>query len=552
MRPRTPQLARRAAAGLALLVLAPATFANGTADNGHCYLERWAPNDLVAQSKAGTSVAFDGDVAVVGAPGREAAYVYERSGGTWAQVQVLESPASPDAWFGYSVGLSGSFLAVGAIYHDDDGDNADEGAVYLYQRQPGGWALEETFIGASSDFLGFDVDVDDTEELRVAASATGSAGGVVYLFELTGAGWTTRDALTLPGTGFLGASLDLEGDTLVAGDWADDTLGSNVGAVHRWIVTPHPADVEYVQTILPSDVTHHFGWDVAIDGKNRLVVGAPNDDEAANLAGAVYVYECVPSPAFPFYEYGDEHKIVPCGVSIDANFGTAVAVDGNRIAVGASKQALGAAGGTVYVYERSFLGGTPWLLEDVVIPDDGLPSDFFGTDVAIAGQHVLASAPNVDQGVVNGGASYLISLSGSAPGGGECPCDTLAFVTSYGTGKPGAMGAPALTATPPPVPGQTTTFRLWNVPTGIQPILFWGTIPAAIPFDGGTLLMADPNGEWMPVAGALNFVGLQWNVPNDLGLCGSETVFQGLFLDPGGWGQFKTAQSNGLHTVVGF
>ena len=75
------QRARHPVTGLAaLLLLASAAGANGTADNGFCHLERWFPDDLVQGSQAGSAVAFDGDTAVVGAPGREVVAVVTTEG----------------------------------------------------------------------------------------------------------------------------------------------------------------------------------------------------------------------------------------------------------------------------------------------------------------------------------------------------------------------------------------------------------------------------------------------------------------------------------------
>ena len=550
-RPR--RLPRRAGAPLAalaaLLFLAPATPAND-ADSGHCYLERWVPNDLVPDSNAGRAVAFDGDTAVVGAPGREAVYVYERTGGTWQQVDVLESPASPNAKFGHAVGLFGSYLVVGAPY--DSTNDLNAGGAFLYERQPGGWVLEETFQGVPNGFLGYSVDVDGTEELRVAVGCNGGLG-FVEVFEQIGANWSSRGYLVVQDSVSLGTNLDLDGDTLVVADRYAEFNGSSSGAVHHWSITPAPSVIDYVGVLVPSDGFggQSFGYSLAIDGQDRLVVGAPYDNDAGPNAGAVYVYESQPTGVFPFYEFGGEEKIVPCDIGANAGFGSAVDVDGNRIAIGAYTQSLWAASGALHVYGASPLGAG-WVLQDVVTPDDGVPLDYFASEVALAGDHVLASAPFVDPGIVDGGATYLVSLTRKAPGGGQCPCDTLAMATSYGTGKAGSLGVPVLSMDHPPVPGEPSLFKLTGVPLGVQPFVFWGNVPAAIPFDGGTLLMADPNGEWMPVATVLNQVGIQWQVPNMPALCGSEVVFQGMFIDPAGWGQFKTAQSNGLHTIVGY
>jgi hypothetical protein len=70
----------------------------------------------------GTSVAFDGDTLVVGAPQDDvagvnagAAYVFTRSGTTWSLQQKLTAPGlTADDRFGFAVGLHGNTLVVGA------------------------------------------------------------------------------------------------------------------------------------------------------------------------------------------------------------------------------------------------------------------------------------------------------------------------------------------------------------------------------------------------------------------------------------------------------
>ena len=72
----------------------------------------------------GRSVAIDGEVAVVGANGdgtseseanTGAAYVFERSGGSWPQTaKLVADDASRYANFGYSVAVSGDLIVVGA------------------------------------------------------------------------------------------------------------------------------------------------------------------------------------------------------------------------------------------------------------------------------------------------------------------------------------------------------------------------------------------------------------------------------------------------------
>ena len=540
----------RAAAGLALAVSASTpTFADLSADNGHCHLGRWVPDDLVAFAEVGTSMAFDGQTAVIGAPGQEAVFVYERQGSTWHEVQVIETEASPHASFGASVGFFGSYLIVGAPFDDTNG--LSSGSAYLYENIGSTWTLIDSFHGTPASRFGSAVDVDDTSVLRVAVGAPGNNGSV-RVYEEFGGGWISH-FLSTPGTDEFGSALDLDYQTLVIGDWSDDTMGINMGAVHVYIITP--AFPLYVEKIMPSDGNglDNFGRSLAVDDMNRLVVGSEGNDEAGSDAGAAYVYDFTDTP---FYDFHNETKILPCDPVLNGNFGSSVDLDlnGNRIAIGGRNQANddGLNTGSVHIYRPNFFFSWIWDLDDTVTPEDGLGWDRFGDTVRISGDQVLVASTGVDEGVANCGAAYLVSLTRNTWGGGQCPCDILATATAYGTGKPGTLGTPVLSVNRPPVPGEASLFALSNALAGTQPFIIWGNIPAAIPFDGGELYMADPNFEYMPIVGALNQVGVQWVLPNNPALCGSDVYFQAMFIDPGAGGQFHTAQSNGLHTVVGY
>ena len=536
----------------ACALLAPHRGAASNTDNGHCHLARWVPPGAIEGAHFGRSVDLHETTAVVGGE-MESAQVYERTGGTWQPGQTLVSPTHADAYFGYCVGVYGDHIVVTAPQESTNGTYA--GALYLYGRDAGGdWVLEETFYGSDSDNLGWGVAIDGGGSNGALRIATFDLDGDVYLYESTPGGWHLRTIAASWNPSLSADSIDLSGDTLVVGVDNDNSFGLDSGAVYHHFVPPAPSPLDFVQALVPGDGTENqgYGASVAVDGQNRLVVGARFDDEAGSVAGAAYVYDAQPSVAFPFYLFEAEHKIVPEDGDDTAQFGNAVAIDGDRVAIGALTQVLGVAGGAVHVYQRSTFPTVNWSRNDRLSPDDSLPSDFFGYAVDLQGDHVLVGAYGVDEGLLSTGATYLVSLTRKGLGGGACPCDTLAFATSYGSGKAGSLGVPLLTVNQAPVPGESTLFTLDGVPQGLQPVIFWGNVPAAIPFDGGTFLMADPNGEWLPVAGVLNRVGIQWQVPADLALCGSEVVFQALFLDPAGSGPLKTAQSNGLHTIVGF
>jgi uncharacterized repeat protein (TIGR01451 family) len=79
-------------------------------------------SDPAADDRFGISVAVSGDTVVVGASAANSsagsAYVFVRSGATWAQqAQLTPSDAAGGGYFGNSVAISGNTVLVGAFGH---------------------------------------------------------------------------------------------------------------------------------------------------------------------------------------------------------------------------------------------------------------------------------------------------------------------------------------------------------------------------------------------------------------------------------------------------
>src|SRR5439155_9191835 len=132
----------------------------------------------------GNAVAISGDTIVVGALyegsksagvngnqgdntayGAGAAYVFVRTGATWTQEAYLKA-SNPDYldFFGWSVGISGDIIAVGApwefgggsgINAGDQNDNSidNAGAVYIFGRHGTTWS-QEAYIKESNNDSG--------------------------------------------------------------------------------------------------------------------------------------------------------------------------------------------------------------------------------------------------------------------------------------------------------------------------------------------------------------------------------------------------------------
>lgn len=300
----------------------------------------------------GYSIALSGDRLAVGARLEDsdgsseadnnaadagAVYVFTRDdAGVWTQEDYVKS-ANADAGdqFGWTVALSGDFLAVGA-YLDDSSSNItnndaiNSGAIYMFSRiELGGnnvfWGLDQ-FIKASGnpevdDQFGYSVALfGDT--LAVGANLEDSDGssetdnsaadsGAVYVFTRGENGlWPKQQYLKASnadaGDGF-GSSISLSGDTLVVGAWLEDGDGSSEGdnsaadAGAAYVFTRDEAGVWTQQSYLKASNVDaaggdRFGSSVTLSD-DTLAIGARFEDSdgsseannSAGDAGAVYV-----------------------------------------------------------------------------------------------------------------------------------------------------------------------------------------------------------------------------------------------------------------------
>lgn len=195
-----------------------------------------------------------------------------------------------------------------------------------------------------------------------------------------------------------GTSADVSGDRLVAGAPGNDDQGMDAGAVYAyarmnggWIL---------VDQIIPVQIgtKANFGLAVAIDD-DTFVASAPSD----GIGGAIYVLR------WSGTQWLEEARLVGSDTAAGDLFGYFVAIDGDTIVAGAvgHNQSRGAA----YVFERS---GTVWTQTAKLTGTDVLVGDWFGRAVAISGTSIAVGAPLADSlGVVNAGAAYVFEKAGA-------------------------------------------------------------------------------------------------------------------------------------------
>ncbi len=149
------------------------------------------------------------------------------------------------------------------------------------------------------------------------------------------------------------------------------------------------------------------GWAVAASG-NIAVVGVPNDDIGANTdQGSAWVFRWNGSA------WVEQQKLVDDEGQAEDGFGTAVAVAGDVIVVGAPGDTIGASlhQGSAHVFRSQ---GGVWVKEQRLVAGDGQPIDLFGSAVAVDGDTAVVGAPRDDIGTKSfQGSAYVFRWDGS-------------------------------------------------------------------------------------------------------------------------------------------
>ena len=198
---------------------------------------RIAPTDLASSAHFGTAVDIYKDAAVVGAPGMNATYTFQRQSGTWAQDDKLTGSAA----FGSSVAVDETTLIVGA-----PAANSNQGNAAVYTFDGTNWNSQATLTandGASGHKFGTSVDLSMDTAIGAVAVVGAPGANSVYTYTRSGQSWSQQQKLSLGGI--------FTYYTVGAGD--------------------------------------NFGFDVAID-KNILVVGAHKTSISRIIGGTTFTY----------------------------------------------------------------------------------------------------------------------------------------------------------------------------------------------------------------------------------------------------------------------
>lgn len=235
---------------------------------------------------------------------------------------------------------------------------------------------------------------DDFGESVAVSGRTALIGarghGAAYLFDTVSGQelFKLTPSDSTPGNWF-GRSVALSGNlALVGAPFENDS-----GAAYLFDI----ATGQEIAKLTSQDVGYgdRFGWSVAIQN-NSILIGAPFDDHTGAFSGSVYVFDATTELEI--------QKLTASDATDEDNFGTSLAVSGNKVIVGAPATAiLGLSRvGAAYIFDLD-TGQELFKLS----PANGTIGNEFGADVALSDDIAIIGSPAENHAGDISGAAYL-------------------------------------------------------------------------------------------------------------------------------------------------
>jgi hypothetical protein len=350
-------------------------------------------SDGAGSDRFGYSVALSGSTAVVGADGKNsgtgAAYVFVHTGTGWSQqAELTASDGAEGDEFGFSVGVSGSTVMVGA-----PGKNSSTGTVYVFLHTSAGWSQKAELTAsdhAAGNAFGASVAIDRSTAV-VGAPDKSSGTGAAYVFVRPTSSWSQRAELTASDAAtddFFGDSVAISGSTPVIGADGND---SGTGAAYVFLSSGSSWSQQAELIASDGAAGDLFGRSVAISG-STAVIGA---DANSSGTGAAYVF------ALSGSTWSQQAELTGSDAVAGDEFGYSVAISGSTVVVGAPAENSGA--GATYVF---VLSGSTWSQQAELTASDAAAGDEFGSSVAMSGSSALVGAPGNSSST---GAAYVFT-----------------------------------------------------------------------------------------------------------------------------------------------
>ena len=322
-------------------------------------MQKLTDDPAIANTRFGAAVAVDAQWLMVGVPGGHRVKTFYREDQATPEAlpwrgSVSLSAGDPSNALGTCLAMENGVLIAGAPLQDVGG-NTDSGAAYLFERNTNAinsWGLLATLTPtdpAAGDAFGTSAALSESRAALGSPldnNGEGADAGAVYLFERNqgGAnGWgqflKVTNTVQLAGDE-MGRSVALRDGYLLAGlPRADTAAGTDAGRALLFSRNQGGANLwGLIKNFSAADGTpqSRFGTAVAID-RDHAVIGAPFADPRGLVnTGSAYIYS---RNWTGDAAWGELQILAPTNLSVGAEFGSALALDHHTLAFGAPADA---------------------------------------------------------------------------------------------------------------------------------------------------------------------------------------------------------------------
>lgn len=370
-------------------------------------------------------------------------YVFQKdASGHWYQDAYLKaSNAGTGDVFGFSVGISGETIVVGAHQEDnnstainnvndaaivDTGTSSSSGAAYVFKRDDSGNWSPDAYLKASNsgpdDYFGSSVAIfgdtivvgaygeknsftaiNNTDNAEIIDAGSATASGAVYVFKKDDSGNWIQDAyLKASNAGAhdcFGTHVAIWENTIVVGAYGEKNSFTGVNNTDNAVITDISTEEEPVGAayVFKRDGSGAWIQDAYLKASNSgagdglaavsisgdiIVVGAPQEDNSSTIINNT-----------------DNPSIVDEGTSINS--------------------------GAVYVFKRD--GSGTWVQDAYLKASNAKAEDLFGQAVAVSGRTIVVGAYREDNAssTINNTDNATVAEEGTATEAGAAYVFTL-------------------------------------------------------------------------------------------------------------------------------
>ena len=381
---------------------------------------RLFPKDPMAGSRFGYSAGISGNTMVIGAfvadgatPGSGAAYVFERKNDHWVQsAKIFANDGAEGDGFGSSAAIDGDTIIVGSPF-STVGTMPGAGVAYIFHREKNAWVQQAkleppvpAFFGGFGDDLGVSISGDTAAVADGAAFQPPSTFGAISIFARKGSRWTQSARVRVANEPSFATSVSLNRDTLVVGALNGNAPGAEfAGAAYVFQRKQNRWVQQARLTASDASPSGGLGFSAAVSG-DLIAIGAINAQVNGHTPGAIYVF------GRDNDNWKQQAKLAASdGMDFDL-LGFRVAISGSTVLGGAENRSLhgDVAVGAAYVFQPH--DGT-WMQTAELAATDGTESALFGCSTAVDGNSLVVGAGGQTTKVGQGaGEAYTYQLDG--------------------------------------------------------------------------------------------------------------------------------------------